>query len=233
MKLEMPDCHHCKSRNSSLFHFCHTNELDEINYSKSCTNYKRGQILFQEGSKPVGLYCINSGKVKIYKYASDGKEQIIRIAKPGDFIGYCSLISGIRYPVSAAALEDSSICMIPKSTITDMFKDNEKFSEGMVNLLCNTITNSYARMADLSYKPVKGRLAEALLLLRETYTSPDNPEGIINITREDLASLVGTVKETAIRVLKEFKEDGFLVTNKSKIIIKDPEGLARIGHLYD
>ena len=88
-------------------------------------------------------------------------------------------------------------------------------------------------MADLSYKPVKGRLAEALLLLRETYTSPDNPEGIINITREDLASLVGTVKETAIRVLKEFKEDGFLVTNKSKIIIKDPEGLARIGHLYD
>jgi len=233
MKLEMPDCHHCKSQNSSLFHFCHTNELDELNYNKTCAFYKRGQILFQEGSKPIGLYCINSGKIKVYKYASDGKEQIIRIAKPGDFIGYCSLISGIRYPVSAAALEESTVCMIPKTTITEMFRHNEQFSEGLIGILCNTITNSYERMADLSYKPVKGRLAEALLLLKETYTSKENPEGIINITREDLASLIGTVKETAIRVLKEFKEDGFLVTNKSKIIIQDPKGLARISHLYD
>ncbi len=201
--------------------------------SKTCSAYKRGQILFQEGSKPLGIYCINEGKVKVYKYASDGKEQIIRIAKPGDFVGYCSLLSDSRYPVSAAALEDSQVCLVPKENILSLFRDNRNFNEGLVKLLCSTIENSFEKMADLAYKPVKGRMAEALLLLNQTYTNDENPKGVIAITREDLASLVGTVKETAIRVLKDFKEDNLISTDKTKIVVEDAQGLARISKLYD
>ncbi len=233
MKLEMPDCQHCKSRRHSLFHFCHLDEIDDISMSKTCSAYKRGQILFQEGSKPLGIYCINEGKVKVYKYASDGKEQIIRIAKPGDFVGYCSLLSDSRYPVSAAALEDSQVCLVPKENILSLFRDNRNFNEGLVKLLCSTIENSFEKMADLAYKPVKGRMAEALLLLNQTYTNDENPKGVIAITREDLASLVGTVKETAIRVLKDFKEDNLISTDKTKIVVEDAQGLARISKLYD
>lgn len=232
-KMELPDCQHCKSRSNSLFHFCHLEELEEVNMNKSCTNFKRGQIMFQEGSKPQGIYCINSGKIKVYKYASDGKEQIIRIAKPGDFVGYSSLLTGQHYPVSAAALEDSTVCMVPKEQIMGLFQDNSNFSEGLINILCSTIETSYEKMADLAYKPVKGRMAEALLLLNQTYTSDENPEGIVAITREDLASLVGTVKETAIRVLKEFKDENLITTDKTKIILLDKNGLNRISRLYD
>lgn len=201
--------------------------------NKSCTSYKRGQILFQEGSKPQGIYCINTGKIKVYKYASDGKEQIIRIAKPGDFVGYCSLMSGARYPVSAAAIEESTVCLVPKDNILSLFRDNQNFSDGMMQLLCSTIETSYEKMADLAYKPVKGRMAEALLLLNQTFTTDENPKGTISITREDLASLVGTVKETAIRMLKEFKDDGLINTDKTKINITNVEGLVRISRLYD
>lgn len=233
MKLTIPDCEHCKSRKNSLFHFCHLEELGKINDEKSCSVYKRGQILFQEGGNPMGMYCVNEGKVKLYKYASDGKEQIVRIAKPGDFIGYKSLLAGTRYPVSASALEDAQICIIPKHSIMELFKENEGFSKSMIEVLCSTIDETYAKMADLAYKPVRGRIAEALLFLNKFYKDEKNPEGIITITREDLASFVGTVKETTIRMLREFKDEGLIETEKSDIRLLNVPKLTKIAELYD
>lgn len=233
MKIEMPDCYHCRARSDSLFHYCHIDEIDTINMNKSCSVYKKGQSIFQEGSRPLGIYCINEGSVKVSRYASNGKEQIIRIAKPGDFVGYASLLSEKRYPVSASALDECTICLVPREQITDLFRDNNNFSEGIVKLLCSTIETSYERMANLSYKPVKARIAEALLLLYKTFENVNNPDGLISVTREDLASLVGTVKETAIRVLRDFKDENLLETDKTKIRILDPQGLSRISRLYD
>lgn len=233
MKYVPPDCKQCRSRSTSLFHFCHLDEVDEINFNKTCANYKKGQDLFVEGSRPIGLFCINQGKIKIYKYASDGKEQIMRIAKPGDFVGYNSLLSDKRYPFSAAALEDCTVCLIPKDTITQLFRENDRFSEGLVNLLCSTIDESVEKIADMAYKPVRGRMAEALLLLYHSYKDETNKEGVISLNREDLASLVGTVKETAIRILKEFKDDNLIRTQKSDIFIDNIDGLSKVSQLYD
>lgn len=230
----LPDCQQCKNRKNSLFHFCHLDEVSNISDHKTCSIYKRGQIIFQEGANPVGLFCINAGKIKLYKYASDGREQIVRIAKPGDFIGYSSLLSGSHYPISAAALEDCTVCMIPKQHITNLFRTNTRFAENYMKLICDTLDEGYAKMADLAYKPVRGRLAEALLLLHNAYKDPDtNPDGIITVSREDLAALVGTVKETVIRILKEFKEDNYLTTRRTDILIKNPKGLVKISELYD
>lgn len=209
------------------------NELEEINDAKSCSVYKKGQVLFHEGSNPQGLFCINSGKVKIYRHASDGKEQIVRLAKPGDFVGYCSLLAGKPYPVSAEALEDATICMVPKMSISHLLKDNNHFSEGMVKLLCKTVEGSVSKMTDLAYKPVRGRMAEALLFLHGFYKDEQNPKGIITITREDLASFVGTVKETVIRTLNEFKDEKIIETHRSEIEVKNVNGLIQISELYD
>ncbi len=233
MKFQAPDCAHCQSRKSSLFHFCHVNEIDEIDTAKSCATYKRGQIIFNEGSNPMGLYCVNEGKIKLYRYASDGKEQIVRIAKPGDFLGYSTLLAEKKYPVTAAALEDCVVCLVPKNALMDLFKKNERFSESMIKMLSSNLDDSFGKMADLAYKPVRGRMAEALLFLHRFYREEKNPDGVISITREDLASFVGTVKETAIRILKEFKDERLVETEKSNIIIKDADGLIRISHLYD
>jgi len=233
MKFEQPDCQQCQSRRASLFHFCHLNEIEDINNAKSCALYKKGQVIFHEGSNPMGLYCINSGKVKIYKSAADGKEKITRLAKAGDFIGYSSLLAGKPYPVSAAALEDSTVCMVPKSSITELIRNNNQFSENLVKLLCKTVEGSVEKMTDLSYKPVRGRMAEALLFLNRFYKDEKNQKGVINITREDLASFVGTVKETAIRMLNEFKQEKLIETHRSEIEIKDVKGLVHISQLYD
>lgn len=231
--MEVPNCEFCESNKSSLFHFCDLEEIGNINSSKSNYPFRKGQIIFQEGNRPLGLYCVYKGKIKVYKYANDGKEQLIRVAKAGDFLGFSSLLTGKRYPVSAAAVTDSEVCLVPRAIVLDLFRNSRHFSEGLINLLTSTIKTSYEQMAKLSYKPVKGRLAEALLLLHQTYTDSSNPTGIISITREDLASLVGSVKETIIRVLKEFKDDGYLQTDNSNIVIKDVEGLAQLSSLYE
>ena len=233
MRLQMPDCEHCKNRHSSLFHFCHLDEISELDKHKTCTQYKKGQLLFQEGTRPLGLFCVNSGKVKVFKDAPDAREQIIRIATPGDFVGYSSLLSEHAYPVSAAALEDSTICIIPRTQIMNIFNHNSRFSREYVKILTETINRSYERLATMAYKPVRGRMAEALLLLYNAYKSDQNPNGIITITREDLASLVGTVKETVIRTLKEFKQDRLISTHRSDITVNNPKGLIQVSALYD
>lgn len=232
-KFPHPECEHCKSRKSSLLHFCHLEEIAEVESGKNCSVYKKGETLFQENNHPVGMYCVNTGKIKIYKYASDGHEHILRIAKPGDFVGYRSLLSDSIYPVSASAMEESTVCIIPKSMITGLMRKNERFAEGMLQMLCNAIDESYDKMADLAYKPVRGRMAEALLFLKKFYTEENNPAGVITISREDLASFVGTVKETAIRTLKEFKEEGMIETQKSDILVKDMQQLLKVSELYD
>ncbi|QQS28834.1 MAG: Crp/Fnr family transcriptional regulator [Sphingobacteriales bacterium] len=231
---QLPDCEHCKSRKNSLFHFCHLDEISSLSKHKTCSIYKRGQIIFQEGANPIGLFCVNSGKIKLYKYASDGREQIVRIAKPGDFLGYSSLLGGGHYPISAAALEDCTVCLVPKPLILTLFKDNSRFAENYIKLLCDTVEEGYSKMAELAYKPVRGRLAEALLLLHNAYKDDDeNPMGIITVSREDLAALIGTVKETVIRMLKEFKEDEYITTRRTDIIVKNINGLMKVSELYD
>lgn len=232
-KFTAPDCAHCKSKNISLFHFCHSHELESISENKTCALYKKGQLLFHEGANAYGLYCLNEGKVKLFKTTIDSKEQIIRIVTPGDFIGYGALLSSTAYQVTAEVLEDAVVCFIPKEEITRLFTENKQFSEGMFKLLTKTMDDTVEKMADIAYKPVRGRIAEALLLLRQTYKNDQNPEGVIHITREDLASYVGTVKETAIRVLKDLKEEHLIETKNHDIRIIDAAGLARVCALYD
>ncbi|GIV34137.1 MAG: Crp/Fnr family transcriptional regulator [Chitinophagales bacterium] len=233
MKIEQPACEQCKSRKNSLFHFCHLQEIRDIDQAKTFTLYKKGQFIFHEGANPVGLYCINSGRVKIFRHAPDGKEQITRLARAGDFVGYCSLLSNHPYPVSAAALEEAMICLVPKTKIIELIRNNFSFSDGLLKLLSRTVEYSFEKMTDLAYKPVRGRLAEALLFLHNFYRDEQNPSGLIALTREDLAAFTGTVKETAIRMLNEFKQENLIEIHRNGISVKNMSGLIRISNLYD
>lgn len=229
-----PDCLHCKNRSSSLFHFCHLEQLGRISNVKSHMAFRKGQIIFSEGSTAVGLYCVNSGHIKVHKTAPDGHEQIIRISKPGDFVGYSSLLANTRYAASATALEDSIVCLIPKEQIFKLLKENNHFAEGMIEMMGRSLQNTYQQLANLAYKPVRGRMAEALLLLYNTFKDDSPANHVqINISRDDLASIVGTVKETAIRTLKEFKDSKLIETEGSTITILNQEGLAKVSELYD
>ena len=189
--------------------------------------YKKGQILFNEGNIPRGMYYMLSGKVKIYKMGSDGKEQIIRIASQGDFIGYKSVLTETRFNCSAAVLEDASISFIPREDFKDLFKKDNHISDFFTQLLCQDLSEAEEKMVALAYKPVRGRLAEALLNLAEVYKTK------INLSREDLANIVGTAKETVIRLLSEFKTENLIKTDGKLISVLDTRGLMRINHMYD
>lgn len=234
MKFSAPDCQNCATRKYSLLGCCKGDELEDVSATKSCFTFKKGQVIFHEGTRPSGLHCISSGKVKVSKMGSDGKEQIIRLAKPGDVVGYRALMADTNYSASAVALDDAVVCFIPKSQFLELIATNNDFSSGLMKLFSKALGEAEERMVQMAYKPVRERLAEALLLLQKTYQQQEEADTFtIAISREDLASIVGTAKETTIRLLSEFKDEKIITTKGSSITILDPDKLFKICHLYD
>jgi CRP-like cAMP-binding protein len=229
MKITQPICEKCGQRSKSLLNFCAHHEIDRVNTSKTCNYYKRGQVIFQEGGMPLGFYCVNEGTVKLVKGTSDGKEQIIRLANAGDTLGYRSLLTHKHYTSSAVAAEDCKICIIPRHEFYDLINHNDNFQQAVINLLCESNEELEGKMTHIAYKPVRGRIAEALIVL----SRKKEANGTISLTRGDLASLVGTVKETAIRTLSEFKQEKLIEIDNRSIKVLDLNGLVKISNLYD
>jgi CRP-like cAMP-binding protein len=223
-------CHNCKSRGQSLFSFCRLTETEQINSTKSVQIFRKGDYIFLENRLPNALYCINSGTVKISKLSSNGKEQIVRIAHGGNFLGYRSLILKSRYTYSAIALEECRVCVIPKTDFFALLRNNNDFYQALMEMICREADEVETKLSDMAHKPVRSRIAEALLLLANSST---NEEHIISLTREDLASFVGTVKETAIRVISELRDANIISIDKRKIRILNPQMLTHISNVYD
>ncbi len=233
-KVDIPTCQECKSRICSIFNELSPEELELISHSKGGNLYKRGQNIFYDGTRPSGLYCLNSGKVKIYKIDHTGREQIVRLAKSGDVIGYRSLISGELYSSFAAPLEDSLICFIPKNVFFKVLQENSSISMKLMKMLSQDLKSAENRIADMAQKPVRERLAETLLILKEFYgTEGDEMTLDIALTREDLANIVGTATESVIRYLSEFKHDRIIDLKGRKIKILNHSLLVRTANVYD
>lgn len=231
--LETKYCEICNSTKKSIFKDFSSGDIEKLNINKNCNFYKKGQVIFFEGNYPGGLFCIREGKVKVFKIGSTGKEQIIRFAKNGDALGYRALLVGETYSASASALEDSHICFISKDTVFELFKTNQNFSFNLLKLLSRDLEDVENKMVKLAQKPVRDRLAEALLILKETYST--DKQGNINITlsREDFANIVGTATETVIRLLADFKKENLISTKGKKIKIVNLDGLVQISRVND
>ncbi|MDN5203925.1 Crp/Fnr family transcriptional regulator [Fulvivirgaceae bacterium BMA10] len=196
--------------------------------------HKKGQVIFSEGNIPKGLFYVESGKIKIYKYGSDGKEQIIRIAKKGDFLGYKNLLTGNCYNASATVIEDAILTYIPKTDFQNLFKNDADFADMLTQLLCYDLTDMEEKVVSIAYKPVRGRLAETLLELIEVYKeNEESSDNAIVLSRDDLAKLIGTAKETLIRLLTEFKTEKLIRSDGKAIWVLDPVRLMKIDNLYN
>lgn len=193
--------------------------------------HRKGEIIFREGSYPTGIFYISEGKVKKYKLDKDGKEHIIYVANTGELLGYHAILAEDRYPDSAAALEVSKIGFIPK----DNFLDALRQSDVLTKRLLKTLSHEFAVLANslsmFAQKSVRERLALQLIVLREKYKQNFKP-GMpveINMSRDDLASLVGTARENVVRMLGELKESGIVETKGRKIIVLDVNKLIEIA----
>jgi CRP-like cAMP-binding protein len=230
-----PSCLHCPSRPHNLLSCCSALDAEVISQEKITQHYSAGQTIFGEGSRPAGLYCVHGGRVKITKSGGDGKEQIIRLVRPGDVLGYRALVAGSAHGASAVALSDCTVCLIPKALVRQQLAGNALFSSALLQLMAASLGATADRMLHLAYKPVRERLAEALLLLLRTY-QPAEGAGqsfTIAISREDLGALMGTTKETTTRMLSEFKQEGLVTTQGSAITILAPRRLGELATLFD
>lgn len=227
-------CLHCDARHMSIFCDLQADELEELEYAKGCSTYKKGQIIFGEHSWPLGLYCINTGKIKLSQTGADGKDQIVRLAKDGDVLGYRALLSGDRYSNSAIALDDSSICFIPKDVFFKLIEKNASLSLRLMRMLGDNLKNAQQRITDMAQKPVRERLAETLLFLKETYGFEDDGVTLnVPVSREDLANMAGTATETTIRLLSDYKQEGIIELPGRKIKILDLSKLIKVAHIHD
>lgn len=219
-------------RSNSVIANLPPDELATLTTNMTTQVFNKGEIIFREGAFATGIFFIQEGKAKKYKVDKDGKEQIIYVANTGEIMGYHALLAEERYPDSAAVLEDSEIAFIPKEDFFEVLGNSKILPQRLLKTLSHeffVLANSISLFAQRS---VRERFAMQLVLMREKYKENFTP-GMnveINMSREDLASLVGTARENILRILKDFKEEGILETKGRKIIIKDVNKLLAVAN---
>jgi CRP/FNR family transcriptional regulator, polysaccharide utilization system transcription regulator len=228
-------CENCSEGFQSFFNKLDKADLQYINEEKIPLHFKRGRIIFDEGQKPHGIFCLREGKVKVYKISFDGREQITRILFPGELLGLKALLSGSSYSVSASALDDSVLCFITKTDFFQLMLKYPEFNKAIIISMSKLLEQAEFRMISLAFKPVRERLAETLLFLNKTFhpTAPAYPRTYLNITRQDIANIIGTAPETVIRLLSDFKDSKFVEIKGRKIFLTNVQGLRKIANITD
>jgi CRP-like cAMP-binding protein len=206
-------------------------EIGKLNYDKTCQIYKKGSVVYREGSRLTGFYCITKGILKIYKTGIDGKEQIIRFVKKGDIIAFRSLLSQELACTTAKVIDDAVLCHIPYHTLLFLLQNNWKFSHWMIQILCRELREANDYITDIAQKTVRERLAEVLLLLKDSFDVDDSNTLQISLTREELANMVGTATESVIRLLSEFKQDGLIELKGRRVKFNDVASLRRLASI--
>ncbi len=232
-EVPIPLCDRCAMETGAIFKQLTRDEVDMINFEKEFRQYKRGEILYQEGSRISGFYCIHKGIIKIFKTGFDGKEQIIRFAKPGDIIAYRSVLSNESACTSAKVIEDCQVCFIPSEILIKLVKTNSSFAHELLKLACHELGEANSFITDIAQKTVRERLAEIILLLVNDFGLDAQNFLQISLTREELANIVGTATESVIRLLSEFKSDKLVELNGRKIRILNKKGLEKISNVFN
>ncbi len=234
-KKEWPplECETCPWYPYSMFQDLNREQLEQLSMEKEPRFFKRGDVIFEAGHPPRGMYCIYKGKAKLVKQEHTDHEMIVRIASEGDVLGYRSILGNTPYSATAIALTDMVTCYIPLSLVNKLIESNHKTALRFLRRLAKDLGEAESRMVSIAYSPVKERIARILLMLQKIYGTDDNGYINLELSREELASLAGTVVETAIRNLSNLEKEGYIEVNKRKIKILNKDKLAFLGNITD
>ena len=177
-----PACTNCQTRdNNIILKDCPIDRLEQLNENKSCVAYEKGQNLFHECQPSLGVFCLFTGKVKIFRTGPHGREHIVRLAKPGDLIGYRALLGDESYTATAVTLEDSTACFVPKEEFLTAIKgDNPNIFSRLFKLLSRDLAEAERRLTNMAQKSVRERLAEAILLMDASYGQKNGNSSMID-----------------------------------------------------
>lgn len=222
-------CEQCIVRQFSSLKALNKEELLKMAECKTSYIIKKGEPIFEEGETTNGIFCIKDGICKLTKLSANGKDQIVKLVKPGELLGQRSLISEEPTNLSAVALEDMEVCFIPKKEIMEFFNENNQFSMNVMKTICGDLKDADDHMVSLAQKSVKERLAETLLHLEDTFGKNEDGSLHIQLSREELAGMIGTATESCIRLLSEFNKTGLIELIGKKIAIVDRNKLKRMS----
>ena len=225
----MSKCEQCIVRQFSSLKVLTKDELIKMADCKTSYTIKKGEPIFEEGEVTNGIYCIKEGVCKLSKLSSNGKDQIVKLVKPGELIGQRSVISEEPTNLSAVALEDMEVCFIPKNEVLQFFTENNNFSMNVMKTICGDLKEADDHMVAMAQKSVKERLARTLIYLEETFGLEKDDTLHIQLSREELAGLIGTATESCIRILSEFNKIGLIELIGKRIKIVDKIKLRRIA----
>ena len=229
------ECSHCPSKDSGIFCSLKDTELKELSGHKIENTYKKGQTLFMEGNPTYGIFCISKGNIKISKTGENGQEAIVRIATSGEVVGHRSLFTEEYYSATATVLEDSEICFIDKKYILELIQNNPSVALNLIQKLSRDLGQSENKIASFSSKNVREKFAEFLTIMGRTHGVMENGKKKISLklTREEMASIVGTATETLIRILSDFKKEGLVELDGKYIVLENEKGIAQEAGLIN
>jgi CRP/FNR family cyclic AMP-dependent transcriptional regulator len=211
------------AQNGSLDHFINeARALEALSHlPENCETrqYRKKDILFQEGDHLRWLFYIEKGKIKMFKTAEDGREFIMSISGPGEFVGYLTLLQDTRCTENAAVLEDVTVKLIPKTDFLSLVFSNRDVATLFIKMLAGHVSEHEQHLLQLAYHSVRKRVAAALVQVAGERNER------IRMFREDLASIVGTAKETLVRTLADFKSEGLIEISEGYITLLKPERL--------
>jgi len=202
----------------------HLAELSDILIDQT---FKRSHTIFSEGDEAAGFYAVITGRIKIFKLSSEGKEQIIHIYGPGNIFGEVPMFAGGRFPANAETIEKSRIFFFPRNAFIELIKQEPYLAMNMLAELSKKLRKMTHLIEELSLKEVPGRLAAYLLLLNEKSNPPDVIE--LDITKTQLAGLLGTIPETLSRILGKMVNYGMIQVNGRIIKIVNPQALEELS----
>ena len=225
---DIPSCVDCKNKNS-IFCSITLDEKEALGNNKLNNFYKKGDVIFREGTASHGLYCIYDGKVKLTKLGHDGKDQVVRFSNTGDILGYRSLLNNEAYQATAIALEDSYICQLSKGNFINSIKENSTLSLEVIQLLSSNLKNAEKHLVNIAQKTAKERIVASILLLQDVFGFKEDGESLdIILTRSEIADIAGTTSETTIRTLKKLSDINLIVLKGKSISIPDLQALSAV-----
>ena len=227
-----PDIDEIAIRMSNLWNILSEEEQGQFAASLTVRKYKKNMCVYQEGDSPDYLLCLLSGKVKIFRNGVGGRSQIMRIMRPVQYFGYRASLASEPYVTTAIAFEEAFVCAIPMAVVRNAMSHNIALCQFFIRELATDLGIADSRIVGLTQKHIRGRLAESLLFLKDTYGLERDGKTIdIHLSREDLAGLSNMTTSNAIRTLSNFSSEGIVSLEGRSIRIIDEEKLKLISRI--
>jgi len=225
----MSKCEQCIVREFSSLKALNKDELIKLSDCKTSRIIKKGENIFEEGENVNGIFCIKDGICKLTKLSPNGKDHIVKLVTKGELLGQRSMISDEPANLSAIALEDMQVCFIPKNEVMGFFDKNNQFSMNVMKTICGDLKVSDEHMVNMAQKSVKERLAETLIYLHENFGTNTDGTLKVQLSRDELASMIGTATESCIRLLSDFNKLGLIELLGKKIVLKDINKIKKLA----